>query len=322
MKISIQLNGVHKLDSQLINQVTLIINIIRQRLDGLDVDESQRLFHGRGKCYVLADHFNVEKYGTLLAIVFYSDRDETIWIEALKNVCDETGYQFAVQRRWQIKSPWMFFDEDPVEGFWVKESGASYWLNFNSQNPGLFLDMRNGRDWLKRHSRNAKVANLFSYTCGFSVAASLGGAVETINIDMSRPALRQGQANLKQNLSAAKNRFLAHDISKSLGKISKLGPYDIVVIDPPTQQRSFNPVGQYNRLLNRCAGWVVEGGWLMLTLNDPVITVTEFLNQANSILGAHFSYERRIENPVEIEETDPDKGLKVVLFRRTGIAAE
>jgi len=316
VKYSTKLNGVYKLDSHLVTQVTDIINIIRQRLDHLDVDECRRLFHGRGKCYELADHFNIEKYGKLLALVFYTERDEATWVSAIGALANTLGFQFCVQRRWQNKSPWTFYDGQPADDFWVKEADAHYLLTFNSQNPGLFLDMRHGRAWLKNHSRHAKVANLFSYTCGFSVAASLGGAIETLNMDMSRAALNQGQKNLKQNQSGSKNRFLAHDISKSLGKISKLGPYDIVVIDPPTKQRSFDPISQYNRLLNRCADWVVEGGWLMLTLNDPVVTVSEFLTQVSRVLGEDFSFEQRLENPEEIEEIDSDKGLKVLLFKR------
>ncbi|GAL26669.1 methyltransferase [Vibrio variabilis] len=63
-------------------------------------------------------------------------------------------------------------DAKPV----VEELGCKYQLDIGrNQNFGLFLDMRNGREWVKSKSQDKRVLNLFAYTCGFSVAAIEGG---------------------------------------------------------------------------------------------------------------------------------------------------
>ena len=55
--------------------------------------------------------------------------------------------------------------------------------------------MKNTREYLSKISKNKKVLNLFSYTCGFSMYARRGGAKEVINIDMNKSVLITGQKN-------------------------------------------------------------------------------------------------------------------------------
>ena len=44
------------------------------------------------------------------------------------------------------------------------------------KDPSLYLDFRAARRWLRSHSRDRDVLNVFAYTCGASVAALAGGA--------------------------------------------------------------------------------------------------------------------------------------------------
>lgn len=293
-----------------------ILKEVQSNLESLTLLDCRRLFHGRGGCWEDAQHFNVEKYGQWVTLVFYSELDENFWIAEFGKFLDSTEYHLAIQRRWLSKSPWEFPGDVPPQTYRVTENGLDYILKFDRQNPGLFLDMRAGRSWVKQHSNGKKIANLFSFTCGFSVAAAYGGATETINMDMSKAALSRGRENVQLNRLGGSHKYLAHDISKSLGKITRLGPYDLVIIDPPTKQKSFDPVAQYNRILKRCHEWVVTGGQLMLTLNDPVISVNDFIEQATTFLVPDFVFEKRLLNPDEIKERDPDKGLKVLIFKR------
>ena len=55
--------------------------------------------------------------------------------------------------------------------------------------------MKNGRQFVRENAKNKSVLNLFSYTCAFSIAASLGGASKISNIDMSKGALSIGRVN-------------------------------------------------------------------------------------------------------------------------------
>ena len=48
---------------------------------------------------------------------------------------------------------------------------------------------------VREMARGAAVANLFSYTCAFSVGAALGGARRTVSVDASAAALERGRAD-------------------------------------------------------------------------------------------------------------------------------
>ena len=53
-----------------------------------------------------------------------------------------------------------------------------------NQNTGVFLDMRAGWDWVKHHSEDKNVLNLFSYTGVFSLFALTGGANKVTNLSL------------------------------------------------------------------------------------------------------------------------------------------
>ncbi len=295
---------------------TAVLQTLSDNMTGQSRDDCKRLFHGRGGCWVGAESVTVEKYGCCIALILYHADNNPFWEDLIADFCREQGYQFAVQRRWMAGSPWEFPHSEATETLFATEQGLSYQLRFDRQNPGLFLDMAAGRQWVRRQSAGWRVANLFSYTCGFSLAAAAGGATATVNFDMSRAALKLGKDNMVRNDLAGQHQYYPHDINKSLGKISKLGPFDLVIIDPPTQQRHFDPVGDYRRLLRRSVDWVVPGGWLMLTQNDPQTRATAVIDDFSTLLAAHFSFDSRLQNPDEICERDPELGLKVLLFRR------
>lgn len=54
------------------------------------------------------------------------------------------------------------------------------------QDPLLFLDLRNARGWIKRHSAGKSVLNLFAYTCGVGLCAAAGGARRVANLGSRR----------------------------------------------------------------------------------------------------------------------------------------
>ncbi|MEZ9856583.1 class I SAM-dependent methyltransferase, partial [Vibrio breoganii] len=91
---------------------------------------------------------------------------------------------------------WGELNDSPV----VVEHGLKYQLDIGrNQNFGLFLDMRNGRQWVQDNAKDKNVLNLFAYTCGFSVAAIAGGARQCMNVDMSRGSLNKGRDNHRLN---------------------------------------------------------------------------------------------------------------------------
>jgi 23S rRNA (cytosine1962-C5)-methyltransferase len=160
----------------------------------------------------------------------------------------------------------------------VSEQGAQFKVHLlRGFNHGLFLDMGEGRRWVREHvaqasttSHRYKVLNLFAYTCAFSVVAMQAGARQVINVDMAGGALSIGKQNHHLNGITSDVSFLPHDIFSSWGKITRSGPYDLIILDPPTYQKgSFVAEKDYARLMRRLPDLLMPGGHALLCLNSP-----------------------------------------------------
>ena len=161
-----------------------------------------------------------------------------------------------------------------------------------------------------------KVLNLFSYTCAFSVAAMKGGADEVVNIDMSKGALSIGRQNHQLNGIEGGVRLLGHDIFKSWGKLRKLGPYDLIIADPPSHQKgSFVATKDYARLLRKMPELVAEGGDVLLCLNAPELP-RAFLMEQVAEECPELNFVGQLDNPEAFKDLDPDRALKVFHYKK------
>ena len=192
------------------------------------------------------------------------------------------------------------------------------------QNHGLFLDMAEGRRWVREFAadfrqsegRGAKVLNLFAYTCAFSVAALQGGAAHVTNLDMARGALATGQQNHQLNgLAPQGASFLAHDLFNSWGKVTRGGPYDLVIADPPSYQKgSFVATKDYARLLRRLPDRLAPGGRALLCLNAPELPWAWLREQVDEHAPGLQLIER-LAHPPAFADVDADRALKVGAYR-------
>jgi 23S rRNA (cytosine1962-C5)-methyltransferase len=121
----------------------------------------------------------------------------------------------------------------------VEEGGMKFAMDFAAgYSAGLFIDQRANRAFLRR-SRVERLLNTFSYTCSFSVAAALGGAVTT-SVDLSKKSLDRGRENFALNGMdpVAGHRFYADDVLDLLPRFARKGDtFDAIVLDPPTFSR-------------------------------------------------------------------------------------
>jgi 23S rRNA (cytosine1962-C5)-methyltransferase len=138
---------------------------------------------------------------------------------------------------------------------------------------GLFTDQRDNRRLVKDLSKDARVLNLFSYTCSFSVAAALGGAAETISVDLSRRALERGRQNLARNaLPLEGHKFFQEDAMAYVARAARRGErFDVVVLDPPSfgtrGKGTFSVERDYAPLAERVLTLVAPGGHLLAVTN-------------------------------------------------------
>lgn len=285
--------------------------------------DAHRVFHGRGGVYPDCAHWTLDWFAPVWVLTSFK-----VVTPAELSQCHE-----ALQTRWQTLAPdeslnWVYQCRAPGEAetrlmsgsvpetHVVTEQGARYVVHvLRGQNHGLFLDMANGRAWLKQHALHENVLNLFAYTCAFSVAALQGGAAQVVNLDMSQAALSIGQQNHRLNDLPAKARFLGHDVFKTWGKISKMGPYGVIVVDPPSYQKgSFVATKDYIKLIRRLPDLLEPQGHVLLCLNAPELD-TDFLHSQVSEAAPGLRFVERLANPAAFVDMDPEKALKVLHYQ-------
>ncbi|PSV28958.1 MULTISPECIES: class I SAM-dependent methyltransferase [unclassified Photobacterium] len=290
-------------------------------------NEVRRLFHGRGRCWQGLEQITVDwLQGQVLVSLFKEPSPEFLAeLTTLLNKLTKTAEwqnsgatSLLLQHRDREGSPMDVMWGDTSEYQDVIESGLVYKLDLGrKQNNGLFLDMRFGRDWVREQAAGKRVLNLFAYTCGFSVAAIAGGAEHVVNLDMAKAALSRGRDNHHLNKHDLKKvSFLGHELFKSWGKVRKYGPYDLIIIDPPSFQKgSFALTKDYQKILRRLPELLTENGTVLACVNDPSITST-FLIEGMAAEAPELVFEKRLDNPPEFKDIEPEGGLKALVFQR------
>ena len=291
--------------------------------------EACRIFHGRGGLHPGCEGWTLDAYPPVWVFTSFEPADDALL----------AAVHQALQARWATLAPgaalhWVYQCRHPqqratrtMEGqvpepHVVQEDGARYLVHvLRGQNHGLFLDMAEGRRWVQRHAAQhpgLRVLNLFAYTCAFSVVALQAGARQVVNVDMARGAISIGQQNHQLNGISPGASFLAHDIFSSWGKITRSGPYGLVIVDPPSYQKgSFVATKDYARLLRRLPDLLEPGGHALLCLNAPELD-SAFLRQQVQEQAPTLQFVERLANPTAFADAQPERALKVLVYREAG----
>ncbi|WP_339515613.1 class I SAM-dependent methyltransferase [Pseudomonas sp. RL_15y_Pfl2_60] len=295
--------------------------------------ETRRLFHGRGRLWAGLEHVTADwLQGVLLVSLFREPgADELAALkQELQQLTQSAAWQASqaqtllLQHRYLPDSSMEVLHGEMVDERVISEDGLNYLLDLGKkQNNGLFLDMRFGRKWVREHAKGKRVLNLFAYTCGFSLAAIAGGAEHVVNLDMARAALSRGRDNHRLNQhDMSRVSFLGHELFKSWGKVSKLGPYDLIIIDPPSFQKgSFALSKDYQRIIRRLPTLLTENGLVLACVNDPDVG-PQFLIDGMASDAPSLRFEKRLDNPPEFADIDPDSGLKALVFSQPTVAGQ
>lgn len=284
-------------------------------------EEYTRLFHGRGGYYGAYKFLTVDSADKVLYSAFFApDDEEEAIIDMLQTFYKAEGkwQALVVQRRYLKGAPTEVVEgELPGESFAI-ENGLKYKLNFlSNQNIGFFPDMKIGREFVRDNAKGKKVLNLFSYTCPFSVAAIAGGASSVVNVDMAKGALATGRDNHRFNdLDIRGCRFMPYNILKSWSRIKKAGPYDLIIIDPPSFQRgSFAATSDYEKIIKRLEQLATENCTVLSALNAPELD-TNFIKTLFQANAPEFAYVKRLENMESFPSDDDERSLKNLIFQK------
>ena len=133
-------------------------------------------------------------------------------------------------------------------------------------------------------------------------------------------ALTTGQQNHQLNGITSGAKFLAHDLFSTWGKVNRMGPYGLVIADPPSYQKgSFVATKDYARLIRRLPDLLRPGGHALLCLNAPEIP-EQFLRDLLATEAPELEVLQRLPNPSVFADVSSDRALKVLMARLPPLA--
>ncbi len=184
---------------------------------------------------------------------------------------------------------------DSGERFVIEEGPAKLWVNLTDYlDTGLFLDHRPVRRLLRERAADKRFLNLFCYTGTATVHAALGGASDSLSVDLSNTYLDWARDNLALNqLDPGRHRVVRDDCLRWLETAG--GSFDLIFLDPPTFSNSKKMAGTLDiqrdhvRLVELAMARLAPGGELIFSNNqqrfklDPALSarfaVTEITAQ-------------------------------------------
>ncbi|MGI8747346.1 MAG: class I SAM-dependent methyltransferase [Deinococcus sp.] len=203
----------------------------------------------------------------------------------LKRRPREARHAANVERE-QLSPQWPVWGEARPE-LVALEAGVPYLIRPGADlSTGLFTDARPARQWVRENAAG-RVLNTFAYTCGFGVAARLGGAEVVKNLDLSRKVLGWGQQNYRlSGLEAPDADFIQGDVFDWLERLARraksdaAGRYDLVVLDPPAFARGKTGIWRaerdYSRLTAQALALLAPGGQLLALNNHAGVSLEDF----------------------------------------------
>ena len=244
-----------------------------------------RLFNQEGDGF---GGFTVDLYGEFVVFSWYNpfvfQIKETI-LAAFQEAFPEVrgGYEKIRFKGLDYESAHVYGEEAPQE-FLILENGVSYQVFLNDGlMTGIFLDQHEVRGSLVEGLAAGKsLLNMFSYTAAFSVAAAMGGAVETTSVDLAKRSRELSEAHFVANgLALDAHRFVVMDVFDYYKRHDL--SYDVIVLDPPSfarnKKRTFSVAKDYHRLVSEALEILNPGGTLILSTNAANVTKDKFKKQ-------------------------------------------
>lgn len=157
--------------------------------------------------------------------------------------------------------------------FEVREGRARLLVNLDDYlDTGLFLDHRPTRLLLGELARGKRFLNLFCYTAAATVHAALGGAKETVSVDLSNTYLDWARRNLDLNrIAGPQHQLVQADCLAWIKEETRR--FDLIFLDPPTFSNSKGMRGTLDVqrdqvfLLRAASRLLAHGGELYFSTN-------------------------------------------------------
>jgi 16S rRNA (guanine966-N2)-methyltransferase len=157
----------------------------------------------------------------------------------------------------------------------------------------------------------ARVLDLYAGSGALGIEAVSRGAARAVFVEQARPALTALGTNLRSLGVESRATVLAASVERSLERIAALGPFDVVLVDPPYALVGDGRAGQaLEALLER--GVLAEAGLLVLEHASrdeppslPVVAVERSRRYGDTTVTAYARpHEGPVEEPGEGEPSD------------------
>lgn len=276
------------LDKSFVSELFLRAREAREGLLQSEETTAFRIFNGEGDGL---GGVTVDWYHTFVVVSWYSEGIylwKDVILDALQHIWPEVvGIYEKVRFPNEAELP----ETSHVRGIaamaphYVKEEGVRYATYLNEGlMTGIFLDQREVRTLLREsYSAGRRVLNLFSYTGAFSVAAALGGASETVSVDVANRSLEKTREQFTTNgIDPDTQRIYVMDVFDYLKYATKKDlTFDTIVLDPPsfarTKKRTFSVAKDYAALVAQLVPLTAKNGTLILSTNAANVTAPQFL---------------------------------------------
>jgi len=168
---------------------------------------------------------------------------------------------------------------------------------------------------------------MFSYTGAFSVAAAMGGALETTSVDLAKRSLKKTQEQFEINgLDLQTQKIIVMDVFAyfKYAKRKQL-TYDLIVLDPPrfarNKKKVFRVAKDYGELVKDSLAILSDEGTLIASTNAANVSTDQFKKMIeNELMLANVEYEEvtrfRLPQDFQTIEAFPEGDyLKVFIYQ-------
>ena len=293
-----------------------------------DLTTAFRLFNQEGDGF---GGLTVDLYGDYVIFSWYNSyvyQIRKVISEAFRQVFPEVlgAYEKIRFKGLDYESAHVYGQEAP-DFFTVLENGVLYQVFMNDGlMTGIFLDQHEVRGSLVDGLAMGKsLLNMFSYTAAFSVAAAMGGAIQTTSVDLAKRSRELSQAHFQANgLSTDDHRFVVMDVFEYFKYAKRKGlTYDVIVLDPPSfarnKKQTFSVAKDYHKLISQSLEILNPGGIIIASTNAANVSRQKFTEQIDKgFAGRSYQILNKYGLPADFAYNKKDESsnyLKVISMK-------
>ncbi|MDT2816962.1 class I SAM-dependent rRNA methyltransferase [Vagococcus lutrae] len=273
----------------------------RERFFADDLTTAFRIFNGEGDGL---GGLTMDWYDGYILVTWYNDslyQMKPLLLEAcqavltnIKGVYEKNRFELS-----GLPESQHIIGEKAPEPLIVKENGVSFATYLDDgMMTGIFLDQKEVRGRLVNGlMAGGRVLNTFSYTGAFSVAAAMGGAIETTSVDLAKRSREKTEEMFEVNqLELATHKIVVMDIFDYIRYAKRHAlTFDMVILDPPgfarNKKRTFSVQQDYDQLVADIVPLIEKKGYLIASTNVASLSYERFKEMVETGLAtSHRAY--------------------------------